>query len=475
MQFDEQTARRVRAYLDLHRDEIARDLKRLIRVPSIRSDALPDAPFGRACLDGLNEAIALFRENGFAARASEGNRYGIAEYGEGEHTVGLFGHTDVVPVGDGWDYCPPFEPAEIDGCIVGRGSVDNKAAVVISLYLLRAVRDLALPVGGKFVVFLGVAEETGMEDIEAFVRENPMPDFSLVPDNEYPVSLGEKGICRFYARSRERFSDILSFEGGLAFNVVLDRVKIGIKPDSPLARALPDAIRSKSDFSVAAENGVPTLTATGITAHASMPAGSVNAAQRACDLLLSLPALGENDRAILTRVAELLSGVYGEPFDLTRDDPYFGPVTTVNGVVSTDCGRIVLSFDCRYGTVVPAKKVEEQIDKALARVGFNLISIENDEGFRLPENDPAAKTVVETYRALTGDADAKPYYSGGGTYARHLKNAFSTGTALPGYPILRMRPGHGGEHQQDECVNVDALLGAIQMTLGMAIALLDTL
>ena len=475
MQFDKQTAARVRDYLALHRDEIARDLKRLIRVPSIRSDALPGAPFGRACLDGLNEAIALFRENGFEAHASEGNYYGVAAYGEGEHTVGLFGHTDVVPVGDGWDYCPPFEPEEIDGCIVGRGSVDNKAAVVISLYLLRAVRDLSLPVKGKFVVFLGAAEETGMEDIEAFVRENPMPDFSLVPDNDYPVSLGEKGICRFYARSRERFSDILSFEGGLAFNVVLDRVKIGIKHDSPLARALPEAIKGKADFSFAEENGVPTLTATGITAHASIPDGSVNAAARACDLLLSLPELGDCDRAVLTRAADLLSGVHGEPFDLVCEDPYFGPVTTVNGVVSTDGGRLVLSFDFRYGTAVPAKKVEEQIDKTLARVGFDLVSIENDEGFRLPENEPAAKTVLATYRALSGDESAASYYSAGGTYARHLKNAFSTGTSLPGYPILKMRPGHGGEHQKDECVNVDALLGAILVTLGMATGLLDAL
>ena len=183
----------------------------------------------------------------------------------------------------------------------------------------------------------------------------------------------------------------------------------------------------------------------------------------------------ESDRALLVRVADLLSGVHGEPFDLVCEDPYFGPVTTVNGVVSTDGGRIVLSFDFRYGTVVPAKKVEEQIDKTLARVGFDLVSIENDEGFRLPENEPAAKTVLATYRALSGDDGAAPYYSAGGTYARHLKNAFSTGTSLPGYPTLKMRPGHGGEHQQDECVNVDALLGAILMTLGMATGLLDTL
>ena len=475
MTFDKKTAELVRAYLADHRSEMVKDLMRLIRVPSIRSDPEPDAPFGENCRKALLEAVSLFRENGFDARASEGNRYGIATYGEGERSIGLFGHTDVVPVGDDWDYCPPFEPIETEGCVVGRGSVDNKAAVVISLYVMRAVRDLGLPVGGKIVTFLGAAEETGMEDIEAFVKENPMPDFSITPDNEYPVSLGEKGICRFFVRSRETFSDILSFEGGLAFNVVLDKVRIGIRPDSALARAIPEAIKGNDAFSLTDENGIPTLTAKGVTAHASMPKNSVNAADLACKLLLSLPALGEGDRRILERAADLLSGVYGEPFDLKTDDPYFGPVTTVNGIVKTADGKLELSFDFRYGTAVPAKEIERKIDETLARVGFDLVSLDNDEGFRLPDDQPAAKTVIDVYRRLTGDDVAKPYYSGGGTYARHLKNAFSVGTSLPGYPLPKMRVGHGGEHQPDECINVEGLLGATLMTLAMITGLFDTL
>ena len=83
--------------------------------------------------------------------------------------------------------------------------------------------------------------------------------------------------------------------------------------------------------------------------------------------------------------------------------------------------------------------------------------------------------MIGIYRTLTGDANAKPYYSAGGTYARHLKNAFSVGTSLPGYPTPKMRVGHGGEHQPDECINVEGLVGATLMTLAMAAGLLDTL
>ena len=475
MVFDKQTEERVNAYLSENRENIVRDLMRLIRVPSIRSDALPGAPFGAACLAGLEEAIALFRENGFEAHASEGNLYGVATYGEGERTVGLFGHTDVVPVGEGWDYCPPFEPAEVEGCVVGRGSIDNKAAIVISLYCMRAVRDLSIPIGGKLVAFIGAAEETGMEDVAAFVSENPMPDFSIVPDNEYPVSLGEKGICRFFARSRERFSDILSFEGGLAFNVVLDRVDVGVRSDSALARALPGAIGDDPAFSLSEQGGVTVLTAKGVTAHASAPKDSINAANRACRLLLSLPALKERDRKVLNSAADLLSGVWGEPFGLSHDDPWFGPVTTVNGMVRVEDGKLDLSFDFRYGTSVPAAFVEQKIDETLSRVGFDLLSLDNDEGFRLPEDLPAARTMIETYRRITGDASAVPYYSAGGTYARHIKNSFSIGTSLPGRPLPKMQVGHGGEHQPDEAINIDGLIGSTLMTLAMATELLNTL
>ena len=72
---------RVRAYMTAHRDEIVCDVMRLARIPSIRSEATTDAPFGEACAAALDEAVSLFRENGFEARLSAGHEYGIAVYG----------------------------------------------------------------------------------------------------------------------------------------------------------------------------------------------------------------------------------------------------------------------------------------------------------------------------------------------------------------------------------------------------------
>ena len=52
-------------YMRAHRDDMARDLIRLCRVPSVRAAAGAGMPFGRECDDALREAAALYRENGF--------------------------------------------------------------------------------------------------------------------------------------------------------------------------------------------------------------------------------------------------------------------------------------------------------------------------------------------------------------------------------------------------------------------------
>ena len=470
---DSALIQKIREYFDSHREEMIRDLCRLVRIPSVKSEPAPDAPFGLACKDALLDSIALFRENGFSAEAYSGNRYGLATYGSGSPVICLFAHTDVVPVGDGWDYTSPFEPVVRDGCVIGRGCGDDKAGVITSLYLFRAFRDLSLPCKGTLQVFLGAAEETSMEDVNAFVSEQPMPDVSIVPDGEYPVSLGEKGICHLFASSKEKLTDLLDFHGGFAKNVVLDSVEVKLKADSALAAEVERAAK-KPAFDVSRSGDCLILHATGLTAHASVPERSVNAAKLACDLLLSLPALSAADRRILTGAADLLSGVHAEPFGLQADDPYFGPVTSANGVVRVENGSLVLSFDIRYGSSVPAALVDEQLRKTMPRVGYELTGYYNEEGFRLPEDLPACRSMVETYRLVMGDSSLEPIYMGGGTYARHLKNAFSIGTMLPDCPLLPLREGHGGWHQPDEALSIDGFVGSTLMATCMTVSLLET-
>ena len=78
---------------------------------------------------------------------------------EGAPTVLLYGHYDVVPVGEEakWE-SPPFEATERDGAIYGRGSADSKSNILKHIGALRAWGGRP-PVGIKIVI--EGQEETG--------------------------------------------------------------------------------------------------------------------------------------------------------------------------------------------------------------------------------------------------------------------------------------------------------------------------
>ena len=89
----------------------------------------------------------------------------------GAPTVLLYSHYDVVGPGDesAWD-TPPFEPAERDGAIFGRGTADTKANLVAHVGALRAW-DGRPPVGIKLVV--EGDEETGGAALTAYPPTDP--------------------------------------------------------------------------------------------------------------------------------------------------------------------------------------------------------------------------------------------------------------------------------------------------------------
>lgn len=108
---------------------------------------------------------------------------------ETEKTLGLFAHADVVEVSDDWVHTAPFEPLEKEGYLIGRGVLNDKSAVVISLYCAKILKELNIPFNSKLVMFTGSNEETGMEDVENYVKTHAAPDFSLACDTAFPKTL----------------------------------------------------------------------------------------------------------------------------------------------------------------------------------------------------------------------------------------------------------------------------------------------
>src|SRR3712207_2100228 len=92
------------------KEDLIKSTQEIIRIKSVESEPKEGMPFGEGVSKALECALAISRKLGFKTKNLDGY-IGYAEYGEGEDYVGILGHLDVVPEGDGWQY-PPYE-AEI--------------------------------------------------------------------------------------------------------------------------------------------------------------------------------------------------------------------------------------------------------------------------------------------------------------------------------------------------------------------------
>ena len=123
----------------------------------------------------------------------------------GKAGVMLSGHTDVVPVdGQAWD-TDPFQVAEIDGRLYGRGTADMKSFIAIVLSFLPEFLDRGL----KTPIHLAFSydEEVGCIGVRRLIeklKDMPiMPAMCIVGEpTSMQVATGHKGKLSFLAQVR---------------------------------------------------------------------------------------------------------------------------------------------------------------------------------------------------------------------------------------------------------------------------------
>ena len=145
------------------RPEMTAALQRLVRKKSVEGPELPGKPFGADVDACFTEALTLCRELGF--ETTDLDRYiGWCEIGSGDEMVAVLGHLDVVPEGEGWHH-PPYGAEIVDGRLFGRGAIDDKGPVVASLFALKAIRDLNIPLRRRVRLLFGLNGETNDRDV----------------------------------------------------------------------------------------------------------------------------------------------------------------------------------------------------------------------------------------------------------------------------------------------------------------------
>lgn len=202
-------------------------IRRLEEMISIRSVVGEEAELAEYLRREL-EAIGLRCEVD-EVEPGRPNVYGWMEGARRGRRLMFNGHTDTVPVCEGWE-TDPFTPVVREGRMYGLGSCDMKAGFACALTALRALMDSGLELDGG-LLFSGVIDEeayskgarallgTEYADCDAIVLCEPYPG-----DEEKPIPLGITGKVLYDVTVRGRAAH--GFSPHLGVNAIEEAARI---------------------------------------------------------------------------------------------------------------------------------------------------------------------------------------------------------------------------------------------------------
>ncbi len=162
-------------YVESHVERTKSRLVELVRIPSVSAEGFPREEVRRSA----EATAALLREAGLEnvrlveMPGQHPYAYGDWLHAQGAPTLLVYGHHDVQPPGppERWT-TPAFEPAERNGRLYGRGTVDDKGTFICHIAAVEAwLRAVGrLPLNVRFLI--EGEEETGSEGLEPFLARH---------------------------------------------------------------------------------------------------------------------------------------------------------------------------------------------------------------------------------------------------------------------------------------------------------------
>ena len=388
-------------------------------------------------------------------------------------TIGLWGHLDVVPAGDNWEY-EPFDMTLVGDLLICRGVQDNKGPTVIAMYVLKCFKELGIELNHRIELFFGTDEENGMRDLEYFTENFEAPSLSIIPDSGFPVCFGEKGVLEANLISEKPLSsDIVDIRGGTVSNMVPDYCEITLRYKDEYEDKLHDLPQS---FSYKKEGENLIIISRGIAKHPAFPEGGVSAIHELVKLLLDKNFLNDEDRPIFEFLRKCGEDFEGKGLGIDMADELSGPLSCVGSIIGLDEGRISQHINVRYPVTADSEAIIKRGEENLSEADFIFSLVRDSKPNLFPWENPLVDKLTKLFNDMTG-LDKEPYVMGGGTYARKLPNAFAYGMgSLPREedPLTSLKPGHGGAHEPDEAFYIKDILPAFKI-YSMALIMLSDL
>ena len=437
----------IQAFLRENEDRMYRDIDAMLSIDSTTGEAEPGKPLGRAIDAALDRILGICARYGLKTRNIDGV-VGEAVWGEGEQSLGLLAHVDIVPAGEGWTK-PPFALTIEDGVMYGRGVIDDKGPAVASVYALLAALHAGAKLNRRVVLIFGGDEESGMRCLKRYLQTEKAPDLAFSPDAGFPVIHCEKTIAHgALAVALPIGSALKSIAGGTRPNVVPNLAAAGLSAVRP-------GFMPPQDVTLQAVAEGYQLVAKGVQAHGSTPDKGRNAIVALLGALAAALPQADPAIALVAGLHELCADHSGAGLGIACRDDASGPLTLNLGVIGIYEGVIRADWDIRHPvTIDPTANLYETLPRAARAKGWSAEGTNHSKGLYLPEDHPLVSTLMGIYNEITNSQE-RPVAIGGGTYARQMPCAVAYGMLF----------GHDEEtaHMADERVTVETFLQATRI------------
>lgn len=449
-------------YIEDHKNEIIEKTQKLIQIPSVISESRnPQHPFGEPINDALKYMLKLGAQLGFRTKNIDGY-CGYIEFGEGKELIGIIGHLDVVPEGEGWKY-PPFSATISNHKIYGRGAIDDKGPVMSSLFAMKAVMDTC-HVHKRVRLILGLNEENDWKCIDYYKAHEEAPTIGFSPDADFPCIHSEKAILTSYLKmdySTFLDEDIVIEEintYGNAINVVPKICSVILKINSQKI-AMKDFIQNlqniiqQTNFEIdiyKIDEEEIKLTSYGVPSHAAHPDLGVNAISRLIIVLSKIFNLYEIKISLLDFfTAYINTQYYGEDLKINFEDNS-GKLTLNVGDFYLKNNVLQIGLNLRVPITMNILELKNTFIKhthSYPDIDFDTVAYK--PALYISKENKLVKTLCHVYNKET-NSNLEPIAIGGATYARAFDNCISFGANFPGDQDMC--------HQTNEFIAIDKLL-----------------
>ncbi|WMJ80300.1 dipeptidase PepV [Clostridium sp. MB40-C1] len=441
--------------IDSMKEELVKSTQEVVKIKSVEGEAKEGMPFGEGPCNALKYTLELSEKLGFKS-VNLDNYIGYAEYGDGEEYVGVLGHLDVVPEGDGWIH-PPYGAEIHDGKMFGRGTMDDKGPIIAALYGLKAIKDLNLNLSKKVRIIFGTNEESGCGEIEHYFKTEKAPVSGFTPDAEYPIINGEKGITIFDFVKDLKFkgckNKIKYIKGGQKANMVPDYCEAAvITEDVEKVLLYARNFKELTNYDVTAEtkDNMVIIKSVGASAHGSTPELGKNAIMQ---LFGFIEQLGFEDCDIINFI-KFFNGTVGldtdgEAFGIGLRDEVSGSLSFNIGTIDVNEEVARMTVNLRYPVTCTFEEMMKGINLTIKDSGIRVESMQHQKPLYFPEDHSTVKALAKVYEEQTGEK-ARLLSIGGGTYAKEMPNIVAFGPLFPGEPELI--------HQPNEYIELEDLI-----------------